>query len=502
MEHCGMTTITKTLVLFLGFSLCLVSCKPGNGEEPAQEDSALAFPEAGGGGKYTTGGRNGVVYYVTSLADDVDEAGTLRYALKQSTTRTILFKVSGRIDLKSELHIRRGNVTIAGQSAPGDGICISGYPVIIDADNVVLRFLRFRMGDEKKVEGDALTCVGHKNVIIDHCSFSWSTDECVSVYGNTDFTLQYCFITESLRTSVHDKGSHGYGGIWGGTNATFHHNLFAHHDSRNPRFDHDFVNTKCAGPVDYVNNVIFNWGGNSAYGGEGTNKGAGGRHINMVSNYYKYGPASSKKQRIVNPTTECGDYCGKSPGGTVEPGKFYIVGNFVYGSSSVTADNWQGVDPDESSKKELCHASTRWTEGLTALINEQTAEEAFEIVLDKAGCSLSRDAVDTRIVEDVRNGIIRNGVVVTSSTVTGSVTPKKGEISKGGLIDTQTDVGGWPSYASTPLPSDTDGDGIPDEWESEHGLNPSSYADGKATTLNPPYTNLEVYLNSLVQNLY
>ena len=488
--------MTTKLEYILILSLCLMAgagCSSQK-EDPTPHAEAKAFPEAQGGGSQATGGRGGVVYYVTSLSDDVEEAGTLRYALKQTSTRTILFKVSGRIDLKNELRIKRGNVTIMGQSAPGDGICISGYPVIIEADNVIVRFLRFRMGDVNQVEGDALTCIGHKNVIIDHCSFSWSTDECVSCYGNTNFTLQYSFITESLRNSVHGKGKHGYGGIWGGTNASFHHNLFAHHDSRNPRFDHDFVNAKCIGPIDYVNNVIYNWGGNSAYGGEGSTNAGGGRHINMVNNYYKYGPATSKKSRIVNPTTKCDNIkdgkhegCIPSYGGEIDPGKFYIVGNYVYGSTTVTNDNWQGVDPDDPAKKEQCRASSRWTDGLTMMEHEQSAEDAFETVLSKAGCSLQRDVLDTRIVAEVRNG---------NATKHGS------NGSTGGLIDTQSDAGGWPTYNSTELPTDTDGDGIPDVWESEHGLDPKSYADGKATTLKAPYTNLEVYLNELVAHLY
>ena len=208
---------------------------------------------------FAKGGRGGEVFYVSSL-EDKTVPGTLRYAITQPGAKIIVFNVSGTIYLSRELEITEGALTIAGQTAPGDGICIAGYPMKVKADDVIIRFLRFRMGDINQVEGDALTINDCKNVIVDHCSFSWSTDECVSCYGNTDFTLQYCFITESLRNSVHGKGKHGYGGIWGGTNATFHHNLLAHHDSRNPRFDHDYVNSLCAGPIDYVNNVVYNWG--------------------------------------------------------------------------------------------------------------------------------------------------------------------------------------------------------------------------------------------------
>ncbi len=473
-------------------ALCIAGCKGGNEPTPEPTSSVPAFPGAEGGGMYTTGGRGGVVVHVTTLEDARDKTtgqpalGTLRKAVLMDGTRTIVFDVAGTINLTSQLDISSGNLTIAGQTAPGDGICIAGYPVVVKASNVIMRFLRFRMGDQNKVEGDALSINDKKNIIIDHCSFSWSTDECVSCYGNTNFTLQYCFITESLRRSVHVKGNHGYAGIWGGTNASFHHNLLAHHDSRNPRFDHDYVNAKCAGPIDHVNNVIYNWGGNSAYGGEGTNKGAGGRHINMVNNYYKYGPATSKKQRIVNPTTKCSN-CTSSPGGTVEPGKFFITGNYVYGSSSVTADNWQGVNPDESSKLNDCKAATRWTDNLTAIITEQSAEDACETVLSKAGCSLHRDAIDTRIVNEVRNG---------------NYTYKGSNGSTNGLIDSPNDVGGYPALDSGTAPLDTDRDGMPDEWEDANGLDKNASADGKLFTLDKNYTNLEVYLNSLVQDLF
>ena len=468
----------------LGLYLMVGAGCTSSNDDPTPQTEAKSFPEAQGGGSKTTGGRGGVVYYVTSLFDDVDEAGTLRYALKQTSTRTILFKVSGRIDLKSELRIKRGNVTIMGQSAPGDGICISGYPVIIEADNVIMRFLRFRMGDKNAVEGDALTCIGHNNVIIDHCSFSWSTDECVSCYGNTNFTLQYCFITESLRNSVHDKGQHGYGGIWGGRNASFHHNLLAHHDSRNPRFDHDYVNSTHIGPIDFVNNVVYNWGGNSAYGGEGSSKGGGGRHINFVNNYFRPGPAtkSSIKTRLVDPWTSC-DNCTHACGGTVEAPKIFLTGNIMFGSQEVTNDNWKGSTKSQS----VAGVTVRWTDGLTALVSEQSADDAYQTVLAKAGCSLQRDEIDTRIVGEVSEG---------------KYTYRGSNGSTGGLIDTQSDVGGWPDYQTSELPTDTDGDGIPDSWESDHGLNPESYSDGKATTLSAPYTNLEVYLNSIVAHLY
>ncbi len=486
----------KTYYILLALLLCLPSCKKGGGEsDPVEPPTAkvLAFPGAEGGGKYTSGGRGGMVVHVTTLEDSLEPTtgkpafGTLRRALLMEGTRTIVFDVAGTIYLEQgALGISSGNVTVAGQTAPGDGICIANYPVLVKADNVIIQYVRFRMGDDKKVEGDALTIVGCRNVLVDHCSFSWSTDECVSVYGNTDFTLQYCFITESLKASVHAKGAHGYGGIWGGKNASFHHNLLAHHQSRNPRFDHDYVNPKIAGPIDYVNNVVYNWESNSAYGGEGTTTQAGGRHINFVKNYYKPGPStkSGVKERLLNPTTTCdyiskGKHEGCSPkyGGEVEPGKFYLTGNIMDGSTDVTNNNWKGVYPDEASKKSQCVASSRWTDGMTLLTNEQTADDAYETVLTKAGCSLHRDAADTRIVNDVRN-------------------------QTGKLINTPSEAGGYPILDPGTEVVDTDRDGMPDVWEDEHGLDKRNASDGKAYSLNKTYTNLEVYLQSLVAHLY
>ena len=443
-----------------------------------------------GGGSAVTGGDGGTVYRISRLDDELDPgtgrpaAGTLRYALSQAESRRVVFTVSGTIHLKSELRVRTGNLTIDGQSAPGDGICIADYPLIINASNVIVRFIRIRLGDVSNTEFDAVSVNNANGVVLDHLSCSWSVDECVSCYGNENFTMQYCIVSESLKNSVHGKGSHGYGGIWGGKNASFHHNLLAHHDSRNPRFDHDYVDPNLAGPIDYVNNVIYNWGGNSAYGGEGTSKGAGGRRINMVANYYKPGPAtpSSRKTRIVDPTVSCGT-CADHPGGNIVPGKFYLHDNYMSGSAEVTADNWKGSTQTGTNVK----STTRWTDGLTLLKHQQTAEKAYETVLAKAGCSLSRDAVDTRIVKEVREG---------SYTYTGS------NGSKNGLIDTQGDVGGWPELKTAERPQDTDRDFIPDAWETQFGLNPNDPEDARKITLVSGHTNLDVYFCHLVRNLY
>lgn len=483
-----MTTSIKNIgYLSLALFLCLSACKKGGGDDPSQTISVVDNLGADGGGKNTTGGRGGVVVHVTTLEDTKDAttgqpmAGTLRKALQMGGTRTIVFDVSGTINLNSQLEIASGNVTVAGQTAPGDGICIAGYPVVVRANNVILRFLRLRMGDQNKVEGDALSVNDSQNVLIDHCSCSWSTDECVSCYGNTDFTLQYCFITESLRESVHAKGAHGYGGIWGGTNASFHHNLLAHHQSRNPRFDHDYVNVQCVGPIDYVNNVVYNWESNSAYGGEGSTKGGGGRHINFVNNYYKPGPStkSNVNTRLVDPWTSCSNCVEGSKvlpkGGTVKPPQIYLVGNTMTSSAEVTADNWKG----STKSKSVAGVDTRWTEGLTSLVNEQDAATAYETVLAKAGCSYRRDALDERIVNEVRNG-------------------------GGKLVNTPSEAGGYPVIEEIHRPAnyDTDRDGMPDEWEDKYGLNKNSDADGKLCTLNNSYTNLEVYLYTIVADLY
>jgi len=432
----------------------------------AQDTQVPAFPGAEGGGRYTTGGRGGKVIYVTSL-EDTNTQGTLRWAINQSGARTIMFKVSGIIDLTSNLNIKNGNVTIAGQTAPGDGICLRNYYVQVSTSNVIIRYLHFRMGDAKQVEGDAIWGRNQQNVIIDHCSMSWSTDECASFYDNTNFTMQWCILSESLRNSVHGKGRHGYGGIWGGHTASFHHNLLACHDSRNPRMcGSRYSNSADLELVDFRNNVIYNWGANSGYAGEG------GRY-NFINNYYKPGPASSNRTRIFQPNAD--DGTNSQAAGVW--GMFYVAGNYMASSPAVTTDNWQGITPNPSSKNKNELKSEVSYE--MPFVTTHSAQEAYEKVLMYAGASLKRDAVDERIVRQVRD---------SSFTYVGS------NGSTNGLIDSQTDVDGWPDYQSDQAPEDSNNDGIPDAFVLPEGKT--------ATDLNEEgYTYLEVYLNSLVADI-
>ncbi len=451
-------------------SFFFMSCKDEKEQSEGKEEIVVTpFDGAEGCGKYTTGGRGGTVYTVSSLEDNGAKAGTLRYALNQPGPLNVVFSVSGTIELKSDLKIRTSNVTIYGQSAPGDGICIKGYPVVIEADNVIIQFVRFRMGNTN-YDGDALTCVGHNNILIDHCSMSWSTDECASCYGNTNFTMQWCMIYEGLNTvnTVVEDDDHRFGGIWGGSNVSFHHNLIANQSNRCPRFDHDYVNTK-KGPLDFVNNVIYIVNSsNGTYGGESCNTTGTQRNINMVNNYYKYSSsAGSAAGRILNPMTSCGN-CKKKMGcSTIVPGKFYIAGNYVEGYSDKTNDNWSAVSPVSDIMKSLAPFV------MSQEISKQTAQDAYANVLAKAGASYVRDAADERIVSQVTNN--------TGTTV--------------------SDVPSWPTYATGTSAKDSDRDGIPDDWEDANGLDKTNWQDYKNAAPSGR-TYLEEYMQSLVKDLY
>lgn len=491
----------KGILVILGLALLLSSCKD---EKESESKSAelqkfsVSSNYVQGCGLTATGGRasiitvNGVplvdgkVLHVTNLKDD-GSVGSLRWAVEQSGTRTVVFDVAGVIKLKSRLQIKNGNITIAGQTAPGNGICLSGEELpgsseaddpnttegtrtgdllSIKADNVIVQFLRFRFANTN-VDGDAFNCIGRERILIDHCSFSWSTDECASCYGNTDFTMQWCMIYEGVVYSNAKDDEHGYGGIWGGRDASFHHNLIANQYNRCPRFDHEYVSS-VRGPLDFVNNVVYVTKGGT-YGAESASENNYCRTINMVNNYYKYSSSASNKGRILNPTTSCGncdDICS-----TIVPGKFYIAGNYVEGYSDKTNNNWSAVSPVTEAMKSSSSFTMKFE------LEKESAESAYENVLAKAGASLSRDVTDARVIGQVRNN-------------TGSV---KADFS--GLD--------WDTYTGT-AKTDTDKDGMPDYWEDAHGLDKNSDKDWYLSTLDEAgvRTNLEMYLYDIVKDLY
>ena len=463
-----------------------VVAPPATDDKPVKvTETAFAFPGAEGAGKNTIGGRGGRVIKVTNLNDS--GAGSLRAAIDAIGARIIVFEVSGNIKLKSKLQIKNGSVTIAGQTAPGDGICIQDYETNIAASNVIIRYMRFRLGDTNvaTIESDALWGREIENIVIDHCSISWSIDEVASFYHNKNFTMQWCIISESMNNSGHTKGAHGYGGIWGGSPATFHHNLLAHHTNRNPRFDGGLRYSNGSGTgvgkygidkVDYRNNVVYNWSGNSTYGGENG-------EYNIVNNYYKYGPATptNRRNRIMQISKDNATGAPNPSVYGVGYGAFYITGNYVFGNPTVTSDNWSGgVDFDSGITKVMAQKSSPFD---ILTIPVHTAEQAYAKVLEYAGASLKRDLIDIRIAGEVRDGI---------TTFNGSVSGLKG------IIDKQTDVGGWPTLQSLSPLLDTDGDGMPDAWEIERKIS-HTVANSSAQDLSSGYDNVEVYINSLVK---
>lgn len=507
-----------------------------------------AFPGAEGFARYTTtGGRaaNGTtkVYHVTNLNDS--GTGSLRWALSQSGPRTIVFDVSGYIDLKSQLNVT-SNTTIAGQTAPGCGITLRYYTLYFgNADNVIVRFIRSRRSQVKDVNDGADATWGRnkKNIIIDHCSFSWSIDEVASFYDNRDFTMQWCNVTEALANPGHSKGAHSYGGIWGGKNASFHHNFIAHVQNRAPRFNgarynwsgYDktkYSNAIQAEQVDFRNCVMYNWGnGNGCYGGPG------GGYINMVNNYYKAGPGTSNKTRVTQVSVSDANNGGDNP----FPGyasRYYISGNYVTAAGSKAANyDWQGVIYDnglseKNGDKYIPDAAHRY--GDPSVINYEniggtdcvklkldspiecgdvtthSAETAYEKLLAYCGASLYRDDVDVRNMDEARNGTTTyNGdVALVKDGVTYKTSNTKGILD---FINDPTSSTVEPKTASfpelngekRPAGFDSDEDGIPDEWETANGLNPNDKSDANLFTLDPKgwYSNIEVYINSLVEHI-
>lgn len=449
-------------VLLSFFGVCIAS-----NSSAVRSEGLLAFPEAEGFASHVTGGRYGEILFVTNLNDS--GPGSLREAIEKRGARTILFRVAGNIRLSSPLKIRHGNLTIAGQSAPGDGICLQAYGISISqADNVIIRYLRIRPGDVSGIEQDALSAREASNVMIDHCSMSWSVDECVSLYGNTrNITVQWCLISESLYRSVHQKGAHGYGGIWGGKNASWHHNLLAHHSSRNPRI---VGKSEPEQRVDVRNNVIYNWGFNSTYGGDGDVQ------VNLVGNFYKPGPATkaSVRTRIANPSE-----------GSVQ-NNWWIEQNVMWNSPKITDDNWLGVFPVKNVNADQLRASEPFPVVST---KTQSADEAYESVLKQVGAMRPvRDSIDNRIVQEVREGKARFG--------------KSFESGGNGIIDSQRDVGGWPELKQGELELDSDFDGLPDFWETRYQFDPSNATDAQRDKDGDGYTQLEEWLNGTDPNVY
>lgn len=494
--------------------LTLVLCTLSLGSLSAAllPDTIVAFPGAEGFGKYTSGGRGGQVVYVTSLADDAngETEGTLRWAMKQYPDEplTVCFAVSGEIRLVKDLRINRQNYTIAGQTAPGMGIVITHNKVNCGGSkNFIIRNVRFRIG-RNDVNGNIITqnafgAENCENYIIDHCDFGWSTEENMNTYDSHFITVQYCIVHEGLNNSGHPKGARGYGCQWGGSPATYHHNLLVNNNKRSCRFNgaqsNDFVVY-----LDYINNVVYNFegGSNGCYGGENTAKvdsfnGLNSAHeCNFVNNYYKVGPNTTNKKYFFSVEK------ARSGATSWGPSQWYVSGNVFDGADDVTADNWKGVtgkapydNTDTLRVDTLIHPATpwwRWTEDSIygrydfdqyayAAGNYQLSDSAFMTVMDTAGC-FPRDHVERRLINDTRNG---------THTYVGSKTGKKG------IIDTEEDAEGFYAYPDSldyDLPSyDSDLDGMPDDWEIANGCDPA--APDNNMRHGSGYTMLEMYLH-------
>lgn len=512
----------KTIITILSVAF---SCLPVT---DAQAQNIPAFPGAEGHARYTTtGGRGGTVIHVTNLNDS--GTGSFRDAVSKSG-RIIVFDVSGYIDLQSDLTIK-DNITIAGQTAPGDGITLR-YRTIRPGSNNIIRYIRFRRSQVKDVNdgADATWQRNKNNIILDHCSFSWSIDEIASFYDNKNFTMQWCNVTEALANPGHGKGEHSYGGIWGGKDASFHHNFLAHMQNRVPRFNgarygwtgYDktlYENPVQSERVDFRNCVMYNWGTGGCYGGPG------GGYVNIVNNYYKAGPGTSNKRQVTiasvaNSTTASGY---ESCWGYFS--RYYINGNYVTDAGDQAENyDWKGVSYDSGlstingekyipdanhlygSKVEYVKnsagvdcVSLKLEEPISSGdVTTHDAQTAYEKVVEYCGASFVRDACDIRYAEEARTG---------TCVYTGTVTGRKG------IIDFIQDPSAtdnpnlvhFPELKkeSRPAGYDTDKDGIPDEWEDANGLNKNNAADGKTKTLDKKgwYTNVEVYLNSIVEHI-
>lgn len=507
------------------------------------QDTAPAFPGAEGHGRYVTGGRGGTVYHVTNLNDSGE--GSLRWAVGKSGARTIVFDVSGTIELQSNLKISNSNISILGQTAPGEGITIAYYTVENQAHNVIIRFIRFRRSQVKNVNdgADAFFGRNRKNIILDHCSFSWSIDEVCSFYDNQNTSLQWCLVTEGLANPGHSKGAHSYGGIWGGKGASFHHSMIAHVQNRAPRFNgaryestnYDktkYSSTVEAEIVDFRNMLLYNWGnGNGSYGGPG------GGNINIVNSYYKAGPGTKNKTNVTQVSVGSSGNAEGHPNLWGLASRYFVEGNYVTAAAEPANYDWDGVhydgglstidgekyipDPNHmfgskvtyvKNDKDVDCVRLRLDEPAeTGVVTTHSAEQAYEKVLKYAGASIFRDAVDVRNIEEARTGTVTYNGKEAYIDANG----KKYPISNTpGIPDWVNDpasatvnenVPSFPVIKEESRPNwfDTDGDGIPDYWESANGLNPNDPADGALYTIDPKgwYTNLEVYANSIVEHI-
>jgi hypothetical protein len=434
--------------LFLVLSLCCASLALR-----AAPASLPAFPGAEGFGSTTPGGRGGRVIFVTNLKDA--GPGSLRAACEAEGARIALFRVSGTIQLKRDITVKNPYLTIAGQSAPGDGICLRDYTLGVATHDVVVRYLRCRLGDESKQQSDSLDILhGASNVILDHCSATWSVDECLSLSGHvSNVTVQWCLIGESLRQSVHAKGAHGYGSLSRADGpVSWHHNLWIHNDARNPRLGDNYGKGPNFPTFDVRNNVIYDFGGTASGLTQGNLK------VNYVANYVRPGPSSTAKTPI---------HIGNKP--VDSDITFFLEGNIFEGHPDFTADNSKFVDDYVLEGK--TQARTTAQPFAAAPVAISPAAEAYEIVLAGVGATRpKRDAVDTRLIGHVRDRA-------------------------GKLINSQKEVGGWPELRSTEPPADRDNDGMPDEWEIAHQLKPEDPADAVGDPDHDGYTNLEEYLN-------
>ena len=466
----------------------------------AGEMTLKAFPTAEGFGKYASGGRGGKVVTVTNLKDDAkgETEGSLRWALNQYPSDfTVVFAVSGTIDLVAPLRCNKKNYTIAGQTAPGDGICISKNKVNLGgSQNFIIRHVRFRVGNTdvngKHISANALGAENCTNFIIDHCSFSWSAEENMNTFDDHFHTVQWCIVSEGLYKAGHAKGVRSYASQWGGSSATYHHNLLANNSSRSCRFNGArgrAVGQDLSVFIEYINNVNYNWGRvNSCYGAENSSEHTDyyGYESNFVNNYYKPGPSTPSAPHFFFEQS-----MARKGAVSRGPSRWYISGNVMEGDNTVTADNWKGVRAGkgmtytvkEMKSKKIIVPSGRhdaekyWYDWNKYTYKDfQTAYEAYEAVLNGAG-AFPRDRIDERLVDDVRRGSFTYG--------------------NKGIINLPTDAEGFQVYKTYNEYIDKDGDGMDDEWERLNGLDPNNPDDRNRLT-KCGYTALEVYLNSLV----